>query len=279
MPPRPPLQTLKLASPKRAVIGPAAFFAKVFLNVYCKRTRTLNEQRLFRTVLDRTDRPLITVANHSSVLDDPGMGVLPWSILLHKRRMRWSLGAKEICFGTPFTSWFFGSGQVIPTVRGDGVFQPAIDVALAKLAHNGWIHIFPEGKVNQLREQLPYRWGVGRLILESPQPPLVLPIWHRGFEAAMPEDAPDGRYYPRPGKELVVAVGEVMDFATNGVLEKAHALGDEAKARAFVTAFVREKAIEAQRQAEKKIGEPDWWTTTGAAKGVDDDPPRKGDPS
>ncbi|KAJ3153960.1 hypothetical protein HDU89_008827 [Geranomyces variabilis] len=256
MPPRPPLQTLKLASPKRAVIGPAAFFAKVFLNVYCKRTRTLNEQRLFRTVLDRTDRPLITVANHSSVLDDPGM-----------------VRSKV------FTSWFFGSGQVIPTVRGDGVFQPAIDVALTKLAHNGWIHIFPEGKVNQLREQLPYRWGVGRLILESPQPPLVLPIWHRGFEVAMPEDAPDGRYYPRPGKELVVAVGEVMDFATNGVLEKAHALGDEAKARAFVTAFVREKAIEAQRQAEKKIGEPDWWTTTGAAKGVDDDPPRKGDPS
>ncbi|KAJ3160924.1 hypothetical protein HDU86_008286 [Geranomyces michiganensis] len=200
--------------------------------------------------------------------------MLPWSILLHKHRMR--------CF----TSWFFASGQVIPTVRGDGIFQPAIDVALAKLATNSWVHIFPEGKVNQQREQLPYRWGVGRLILESPRPPLVLPIWHCGFEAAMPEDAADGRYYPRPRKQIVIAVGEVMDFATNGVLEQARAMvvsddaDDDAKRRAFVTAFVRDRAVETQRDAERTMGQPDWWKTRGKPqKSIDEDPPRKGDPS
>ena len=46
--------------------------------------------------------------------------------------------------------------QVIPVVRGDGVFQRGMDYALEKLNDNGWVHVFPEARVNMDKTYIRY---------------------------------------------------------------------------------------------------------------------------
>jgi monolysocardiolipin acyltransferase len=62
-------------------------------------------------------------------------------------------------------SAFFTAGQVIETVRGGGIYQPAVDKAVQLLQNGEWIHIFPEGRVNQESINpegglLPFKWGM-----------------------------------------------------------------------------------------------------------------------
>lgn len=70
-------------------------------------------------------------------------------------------------------------GKCIPCVRGGGVFQPAVDACIDKLHLGEWVHVFPEGKVNMEQEYIRFKWGVGRMIFESPVVPIIIPIWHK----------------------------------------------------------------------------------------------------
>lgn len=76
----------------------------------------------------------------------------------------------------------FNKGQVISTDRGRGIFQPALDRAIAKLEEGQWVHLFPEGYVNLSRTMVlrRFKWGMSRLLLESEQRPKVVPIWIEG---------------------------------------------------------------------------------------------------
>ena len=90
---------------------------------------------------------------------------MPFGLLLNLRRVRWTLGAQEICFATPYVvkkyklcnhtkllirpffiiifsarSKFFSLGQVVPTVRGAGIYQPAMNFALDKLNEGRWVN-------------------------------------------------------------------------------------------------------------------------------------------
>ena len=49
--------------------------------------------------------------------------------------------ASDIMFTNPVFSRFFGAGQVIETVRGGGVFQPAIDKAVKLLQDGEWVSL------------------------------------------------------------------------------------------------------------------------------------------
>jgi 1-acyl-sn-glycerol-3-phosphate acyltransferase len=83
----------------------------------------------------------------------------------------------------------------ISVIRGNGVDQIGIDKALNVLNNNGWIHIYPEGRVNQADELLsPLRWGVGKLAAMSATSPLIVPIYFDGFQRIFPEKPLTGKW-------------------------------------------------------------------------------------
>jgi len=178
----------------RLVITAVATLSGLFIK-YASRLETRGLDRWVRvlqvdpvTGRPRGGRPLITVANHVSCLDDPLlMGALPWRTLLKASwtgRMRWTPGSRRICYANPLLGYFFGLGQVIPVSWGLGVFQEGMRIAQSRLERGDWVHIFPEGRVNQSGRIWPVKWGVGQLIMETKRKlgvsPIILSLAHTG---------------------------------------------------------------------------------------------------
>ncbi|KAI3413508.1 hypothetical protein GPALN_010998 [Globodera pallida] len=166
------------------------------------------QKQTFLKLLQDQNRPLITVCNHRCVMDDPFL----WSMFTFREflsnisRFRYILAAHDVCFTRNYHILFFSLGRCVPVVRGAGVFQQGVDYCLERLNTNGWVHIFPEGRVT--REQLRIKWGIGRLIAESNKPPMLLPIWVRGMENVWTTRAP---YRPRFWKTVEVSIGDPID--------------------------------------------------------------------
>jgi 1-acyl-sn-glycerol-3-phosphate acyltransferase len=137
----------------------------------------------------RSGQGILTVANHVSPVDDPVLlsALLPWKLLMPWHQFerassnregdireekniryahngskdvddrlnghgaqRWAICTQEVCFSQGiFLSAFCGLGRVLPIKRGAGVDQPMLLDAARTLAAGHWLHIFPEGKVNQ----------------------------------------------------------------------------------------------------------------------------------
>ncbi|KAJ1303825.1 hypothetical protein OPQ81_008247 [Rhizoctonia solani] len=200
----------------RLTIATIGLGSKLFLNTACASVKIYGLQRLL-TALDeagRKDRGIITVANHISVVDDPVVwGALPAGrCILNPRNMRWTLGASDIMFTNPIYNCFFRNGQVLETVRGAGVHQPAVDIAVAKLNSGAWVHVFPEGKVNQESCQaggklVRFKWGVGRMVMSTTKTPVIIPMHISGFEKVMPEPR-RFKFLPRPGHHISITFGD-----------------------------------------------------------------------
>ncbi|PNH05758.1 Tafazzin [Tetrabaena socialis] len=84
-------------------LGGVSTIARLVLNVL-NTTKIINQDALITAV---TDRPpgtgLMTVCNHTSMFDDPGVLslVMPWEWLWLEPKLqhvRWSLCAREVCF-------------------------------------------------------------------------------------------------------------------------------------------------------------------------------------
>lgn len=54
------------------------------------------------------------------------------------------------------------------------------------------------------------KWGIGRLIYESPIPPLVVPIYHLGMDDVLPNEPP---YRLKIRKKVTMNYGDPIDFS------------------------------------------------------------------
>ncbi|KAK4683821.1 monolysocardiolipin acyltransferase, partial [Tremellales sp. Uapishka_1] len=143
-----------------------------------------------------------------------------WLMLMN---FRWTT-ASDVMFTRKLHAKFFGLGQVIETHRGGGIFQPAVDEAVKKVQNGDWIHIFPEGKVNQEISHpeggiLRFKWGVGRIIMDSNVMPEIIPMWISGFDQIMNERRKFPRFIPRSGAKISITVGEPITETIRPLVE------------------------------------------------------------
>lgn len=223
-------------------------------NVGVPITEWLNKTKIYnRHIIDNAlDRrppnvPLITVSNHHSCFDDPGLwGILKFRNLFSRKTMRWSLAAHDICFTNSWHSYFFMLGKCIPVVRGSGVYQPAVDLCIERVKKGDWLHIFPEGKVNMTKEHMRFKWGVGRIIYESETCPLIVPIWHFGMDQLLPNEPP---YVLRLGKQLTFNIGNPIDVS--GLLKELRERNaSELEARKEITDYIQEEMMKLKAETE-----------------------------
>lgn len=229
-------------------IAAVGLFSKILL-VFFNTTKVYNEERLIEAVSKRPPgKSLLTISNHHSCFDDPGLwGILPLQHCCARARARWSLAAHDICFTNKYHSLFFMAGKCIPVVRGAGVYQNAIEVCLQKLTNGEWVHIFPEGKVNMTREFMRLKWGIGRLIYDSPRLPIVLPIWHEGMHDVLPNVEP---YVPKWGKKVTVNIGRPLDL--NDMIKDMRLRGvPEPEARKIITDRIQDELQKLRVETEE----------------------------
>ncbi|CAD1473476.1 unnamed protein product, partial [Heterotrigona itama] len=196
-------------------------FSKIIIE-WLNRTTVYNKH-IINQALEKRPRnvPLITVSNHHSCFDDPGIwATLNLKSLMNRRKMRWSLAAHDICFTNTWHSYFFMLGKCIPVIRGAGVYQEAMDFCIEKLA-----------AVNIPLICCRLKWGVGRLILESPVTPVVIPIYHLGMDEVLPNEPP---YRLKIRKKVTMNYGEPIDF-TELLGELRASKASEVEARKAIT--------------------------------------------
>ncbi|XP_043520938.1 tafazzin isoform X2 [Frieseomelitta varia] len=223
-------------------------FSKIIIE-WLNRTTVYNKQ-IINQALEKRPRnvPLITVSNHHSCFDDPGIwATLNLKCLMNRRKMRWSLAAHDICFTNIWHSYFFMLGKCIPVIRGAGVYQEAMDFCIEKLAAGDWVHVFPEGKVNMFKENMRLKWGVGRLILESPVTPVVIPIYHLGMDEVLPNEPP---YRLKIRKKVTMNYGEPIDF-TELLGELRASKASEVEARKAITDRIQTELIKLKAITEE----------------------------
>ncbi|KAF8521152.1 acyltransferase-domain-containing protein [Gautieria morchelliformis] len=198
-------------------------------------------------------------------MDEPLVwGILPAEHFLRARPMRWSLGASDICFTNSFFSEFFRQGQVLETFRGNGIRQHAVDRSIELLNQGEWVHIFPEGKIAQpahskLRR---FKWGIGRMLMETDELPEIIPMWLTGFDQVMDESRRFPRFLPRAGKCVSVTFG-VSDVVRGRVsaLRESH---NRIRSGERETAHVRANITRAVQEELENLGEK----VSGSGRGI-----------
>jgi monolysocardiolipin acyltransferase len=161
-------------------------------------------------------RPLVTVSNHASTMDDPFLfcAILPWRFFATEsthRGVRWTLCANDICHQNKLLSDFFRAGKTLPIVRGGGAEQPILRLMAERLREHGdWLHVFPEGRVRQDGQMNKLKSGLAHVLCGvADAAPIVLPFHHRGMEEVLRVKT----VVPHIGKNVHVIVGEPIEMA------------------------------------------------------------------
>ncbi|KAK3587571.1 hypothetical protein CHS0354_004861 [Potamilus streckersoni] len=239
---------LSWSIPSRIVTFAGSVFCKIWLEWF-NRVKFYNAE-VFHQAVDKRDpeRGLLTICNHYSCMDDPLVwGMMKWRHVINANKVRWSTAAADICFTNRLNSLFFSLGQTIPICRGEGVYQKSMDYCIEELNEGGFVHIFPEGKVNMDKKSTRLKWGVGRLIADCKITPLVLPIYHIGMDDILPNSAP---YIPRIRKNVTILVGKPMEFGKE--LEMLQKLKkNQREIRKHITDIIQEELRILKEKAEQ----------------------------
>ncbi|XP_048740582.2 tafazzin-like [Ostrea edulis] len=230
------------------VCGLAGVIAKVYLERLNKCT-VYNRETMIDAVDDvrKSGRSLITYSNHNSCIDDPTtLAMMKWRQVVNGKRLRWVLVADEICFTSKPLAVFFSLGKAIPVIRGEGIRQKPMDFALKKINQGGWVHVFPEGKINMEKSYVRLKWGIGRLLTEAKQCPVVLPYYHMGMDDALPTKSP---YIPRIKQKITILVGTPIDFSEE--LEHLKHKMTSTELRKHFTDILQEKLYALRKEAEE----------------------------
>ncbi|KAG0559386.1 hypothetical protein M758_10G098400 [Ceratodon purpureus] len=176
-------------------------------------TEVYGVEKLEEAIKNRPEgQSLITVCNHVAAMDDPLVmaALLPPSLFLQPKSLRWTLCATDRCFTNAAFSAFFRSVKVLPLKRGAGLQQEGIDIALSKLRRGDWVHIFPEGSRSRDGGKTigTVRRGIGRLVTDVEKTPLVVPFVHTGMQDLMPV----GSKFPKVSKKVSVLVGDPIEL-------------------------------------------------------------------
>lgn len=60
------------------------------------------------------------------------------------------------------------------------------------------------------KENMRLKWGIGRMIYESPVTPIIIPIWHMGMDDVLPNEPP---YILKLRKNLTFNFGKPIDLS------------------------------------------------------------------
>lgn len=107
-------------------------------------------------------------------------------------------------------------------------------------------HLNFSGKVNMTKENMRLKWGVGRMIYESPVTPIVIPIWHIGMDDVLPNEPP---YILKLRKNLTFNYGNPIDFTEIVKILKARNATD-VEARKEITDRIQEELLKLKVETE-----------------------------
>ena len=199
-------------------LGVVGAFSKFVVSVMNRATCS-NYDTLRRHMTERPrPRGLITVSNHSSTFDDPGVlsYLIPASYFATEpshNGVRWTICTREICASSPLVHMFFTAGKTVPIDRGGGLNQRVLETMAERLARGDWLHVFPEGRVNREPWALArLKWGLGKMLCDvdrlGGEAPVVIPFWHSGMERVKRY----GTWGFFPFNHVHVTVGDRIDF-------------------------------------------------------------------
>ncbi len=235
--------------------------------------------KLHRAILERPEGvPLVTVANHASMLDDPGLMsvLLPTEVIVNPERgLRWGVCTENICFTNPLHGMWIGLGRGLPIRRGGSIYQKGVATLQAKVNKGDWVHVFAEGRVWQdagtpARDSsgrwcltsgrcgppnqriAPLKWGVGKIIANAAVLPIIVPTFHWGMGDVGVQNEVNEFIALKPwtGALITAIVGDPVN-----VSDLIAAYHEGARARAQARNAAREAALRAARA-------PAWWRWT-----------------
>ena len=201
------------------VMSVLGLYSKFAMQV-CNTTRFDNDALLRRLIAEgpaaaeRGGRGLVTVSNHVTAVDDPGVvaTLIPPTHFAAPQHLRWQMCAADRCFKKRALLPFFRGGRVLPVQRGGGPHHHFIDDTVRKLEAGDWVHVFPTGRRDPDSRTLgQLKPGVGRMIASAEPPPVVVPFYHYGMERI--QRLKEGEVVPLTfGANMHVVVGEPLEF-------------------------------------------------------------------
>ncbi len=199
-------------------------FGKDLLLKYVFKRNKLNKSKKI---------PLLTVSNHKSMLDDPGLWTLLPFLFMRPDTFRWVFCTEDIFFANKYLSKIFAAGNTLPLDRHGSITQPMFNILRNKLLQGSWCHIFIEGRVwqdwrfqdNIFTPRLgPLKLGTARLIAhcDIDQLPIVIPMYHKGLDNVFPEIViPNAKksdrskaksFKPLGNQHIELYIGDPIDF-------------------------------------------------------------------